>query len=64
MSIPFEGIMMRFCRRRAMPLSSVALQTRVPKIPGSRSQAGLGEAETTFSTRFYKSELACISLVE
>ena len=47
-----------------MQLSSVALQSRVPKIPGSRSQASLGEAGTTSSTRFYKSELACVSPLE
>jgi hypothetical protein len=43
-----------------MPLSSVALQSRLPKSSDSRSQADLGEVETTLSTRFYKIELACI----
>jgi len=55
MSIPFEGIMMRSGRRKAMPLSSVSLQSRIPKI-----QTGLAEAVSTFSTGFYKIELACI----
>jgi hypothetical protein len=55
MSIPFEGIMMRLARRKAIPLSSVSLQSRIP-----RSQTGLAEAGTTFSTGFYKIELACI----
>jgi hypothetical protein len=55
MSIPFEGLMMRLGRRKAIPLSSVSLHSRIPS-----SQTGLAEAGTTFSTGFYKIELACI----
>lgn len=55
MSIPFEGIMMRLVRRKAIPLSSVSLPSWIP-----RSQTGLAEARTTFSTGFHKIELACI----
>jgi hypothetical protein len=33
MSIPFAGIMMRLVRRKAIPLSSVLLQSQIPNIP-------------------------------
>ena len=55
MSIPFEGLMMRLGRRKAIPLSSVSLHSRIPS-----SQTGLAEAGTTFSTGFYKIVLAYI----